>query len=375
MAKPGICPPSTNWSTSLAVGYTPKTAAWITAKKDSCYANPKAGVSLSKVHSHMRQLRVVVITLHEKADLINKEIKLLTKIKKGIARCLHDINNELSSKRTDAMIKRPRFVKNRMRETLASFRERNDDVVRMDRKQMLHAQRNLRNQYSLVREELQKLAIIQKQITYTILERSRILNMFPDIIAASMKYRDDMEDMQRRKDYQHMFQYVSSRPGLYKANCTKEERRRPSQPRHKTQQRAKSARPQRPTAETIAVPTVKSEVALMKQPKIAEGNQANMRMPKQAWGKDEDHCLCEINVGAFTAMTSECHEVIMSVEESYRASRVLRKTLLEVVEESLLVPSSSKEAEKLKTSQHGRFYGNACGGKCPRKRNIAKWFM
>lgn len=68
--------------TAESLGFSKDVAPWLGVefKEGNSYTNPVAGLSKSRVHTHVRQVRVVVVKLRERLDKINEEIKILLKV-------------------------------------------------------------------------------------------------------------------------------------------------------------------------------------------------------------------------------------------------------------------------------------------------------
>ncbi|XP_078492999.1 uncharacterized protein LOC100187008 [Ciona intestinalis] len=356
MASLGVCPPSTNWCSPLAIGYSADVVPWMTSHSQN-YANPCAGSSLSKIHTFTRQLRVVVLGLREKLDEVNEEIKSLSKVKEGMARSLDQLNFEFSTNKSEVTIKRPRFIKNRSRDAKVDLWERGSDTVRMDRRQIQVALSNLRKQYTNVKEQLQELSRIRNQILVTTRERTRVLDLFPDVIAASTRHKHDKQYEERTRSHQVMLQYASNKPGLNGSRTN-----------------APSSGGQKSPKIGSKLKAAKSEMDASLNSKIRTNTRAKSAGPikqkepkKQAWTGSANKCMCDFaTTGMPPAMTTECHRAMTSVNEVRKSSRALRRRILQVVEESFLVePMVAPPSEP---HHHGRYYGVACGGRSPHKR-------
>uniref|UniRef100_H2ZMP3 Uncharacterized protein n=1 Tax=Ciona savignyi TaxID=51511 RepID=H2ZMP3_CIOSA len=353
-----MCPPSTNWYSPLAIGYSPEIVPWMTARSKN-YANPCAGSTLSKVHTFMRQLRVVVLGLREKLDDVNEEIKSLSKMREGMARSLDQLSLELNQDKCEAVIKRPRFIKNRTREAKVDLWERGSDTVRMDRVQMLRAQAKIRKQYTYVKEQLQELSRIRNRILVITRERTRVLDLFPDVIVASTRKKQDKQEQQRTRSHQVMLQYASNKPGLNKSG-TRATPNGDAQKFVKTGQNLKAAKSEMDFRKTlINKSTGRSKSA---------GPEKNTEKRKEAWTDNSaTKCLCDIGGGHLPpVMTSECQDAINSVVQVRKSSQALRRQIHQVVEESFLVDQTVSPAKE--PEQHGQYYGVACGGRSPHKR-------
>nr|XP_039273603.1 uncharacterized protein LOC120347622 [Styela clava] len=199
MAKSLFIPPST----AEMLGFSKEITPWIGVNLGESYkyTDPSAGYSLSRVHTYIRQVRVVVIELRQKLDCINEEIKALLKFKKGLARSLDDLNAEIRTKTPEATVKRPRFIKNRDKEAEAELYTRGVVTVKFgkpDTKSVLH---QLQNQYKVVKEQLQVLGNTRSILSKAIMDRVRILDLLPYVTSASIKAKHQEEDKCRSIAY------------------------------------------------------------------------------------------------------------------------------------------------------------------------------
>lgn len=199
MAKSLFHPPCS----AEILGFSKQITPWIGVNLDETYkyTDPMAGYSLSRVHTYMRQVRVIIIELRQKLDRINEEIKPLLKFKEGLAKSLDELNTEIRAKTPEAVVNRPRFIKNRTKEAESELYNRGVVAVKFEKSETKSLMQQLRHQYSVVKDQLQVLGNTRDILSKAIIDRVRVLDMLPYVTAASVKARHREDEKLRSIAY------------------------------------------------------------------------------------------------------------------------------------------------------------------------------
>lgn len=357
--------------------------------------------SIPEVHYVSRNLRVVVVKLRHNLGLVNEEIKVLSKMREGLSQSIDQLSKELRGSKQAVTIKRPRFIKQRTSMVDGNWWGRSDMVV-MERKQIQHALKCLQNEFQLNRHQLQDLSDVRKIVTLTIDHRTRVLSLIPELIAAMIKHRDrataaakkQLTDPPSRAGFKPSAPLKQSKcdvcpprlPVFGKKNAYATKQSGDSRGKKgKCQCRLKRVKSAVPTASRslghLRIPSgkdhgVRRTKSSTNHPVSIDSDEETRYNRKvvinEAWVDDE-----ALDVERFgkeflpTEFVFDYDEVAKTASQACKKSEVLRKKSRQVVEKCFLVPTPGVDLlakGKQPAMEHGRYYGVACNGRCPRKK-------
>lgn len=152
---------------------------WITKMERGLYVDPEAcNTSISQVHVMQRQLHVVVGKLSKRCEDLNGEIKLLNKMRKDLTFTLDELDKSLCFHHPVALVSRPGFSKDVMKEQELLLHERTGRLHLCQERQ-LEALRILKNQFIKVRQQQLDLGRLREKVIQEIKNLSKVQSNLP----------------------------------------------------------------------------------------------------------------------------------------------------------------------------------------------------
>lgn len=141
--------------------------------RDNC-----AQQSNAKVHSYVRQTRLVVVKLRDSLLETNEEIKSLLRGKEALEKNLEHIRKDILLNKQSVTIRRSRPTRERDSDGA-------DDLLNKERLCLLRIKGTLEGELRATQKQLQILASARRRLSNTLMERNRVLDLITHAVSSA----------------------------------------------------------------------------------------------------------------------------------------------------------------------------------------------